>query len=901
MLRISRPSRCAPQRGGRFFYRLVIVAASLALGVVAPVQCRADNRYWITTAGGTFGVPGFANSNWSLSDGGTGGATVPFTGDHARFTRGSDYTITFGVPVTNQQLSVTQAIVTFDLNTRTYQLTNNNPAVTIGEDTLLQTAHLKVQNGTLDVNDSGDVISVGGLSTASFGNLTVTAGGRIGDGASNPAIRMGDTGPGFLTVEVDGQVNANSIQIGELSPASATVTGPLAAMHVNGATRVSSDLAGSVLNVVLGAEVTSGSMKLGDLDSESGAAAVSGADSTISIGGELVVGAAGDGTLSVESGGVVTAGSASYVGHLGDSHGDVTITGAGSALNIAGDLAIAGSATSAGGTGTLNIENNGTAGLTGTLRIWPGGTVNIDDGTLRLSAFDFRGGDVNFNAGTITYNSDKTFASTELTMLLGADKTLRSGRTLSVAGTAFVQGPLVVDGGTFAVGTLVNLGGLVLRSGNLNITGVAGIGLDAAGLPTLPVPFGARLNVTNNISLFDGAHLIVQGGEVMAGQVTILIGGRITLDGATSRLATSGTLTNRGVLSGNGIVAARLHNHADGEVRPAGGAGLLFTGLSNLNHGEINLAGGAVEFTASLTNSATGFIGGRGTLITGTGTNGGSLDNEGTLAFSGGFADVYGDVINDLGARIVTSGGGVATFYDDVTHRGTEIRTASGSRSVFFGAVTGAGPFTGMGTVQMEGDLRPGNSAALVTFGGDLHFGSQATLDIEIGGLAAGSEFDALDIAGEALLDGSLDVSLSGGLVPALGNSFEVLRADGGIFGTFAGTSLPVLPAGLDWNVVYSNFAVLLQVNAAGLPGDFNQSGTVDMADYVVWRKSDGSQVGYDRWRTNFGRTAGGASVVNWVVPEPTAFAVIISAFLTVHRRWSRGINRLTYGAIRDN
>jgi hypothetical protein len=44
--------------------------------------------------------------------------------------------------------------------------------------------------------------------------------------------------------------------------------------------------------------------------------------------------------------------------------------------------------------------------------------------------------------------------------------------------------------------------------------------------------------------------------------------------------------------------------------------------------------------------------------------------------------------------------------------------------------------------------------------------------------------------------------------------------------------------------------------------GDYNGNGTVDAADYVVWRKTDGSPPGYATWRANFGRTGGG--------PEPT-------------------------------
>ena len=57
---------------------------------------------------------------------------------------------------------------------------------------------------------------------------------------------------------------------------------------------------------------------------------------------------------------------------------------------------------------------------------------------------------------------------------------------------------------------------------------------------------------------------------------------------------------------------------------------------------------------------------------------------------------------------------------------------------------------------------------------------------------------------------------------------------------------------------------------AGGLPGDFNSDGKVDAADYVVWRKTNGTQPGYDMWRTNFGSPAGaGSSLGGSAVPEP--------------------------------
>jgi hypothetical protein len=60
-----------------------------------------------------------------------------------------------------------------------------------------------------------------------------------------------------------------------------------------------------------------------------------------------------------------------------------------------------------------------------------------------------------------------------------------------------------------------------------------------------------------------------------------------------------------------------------------------------------------------------------------------------------------------------------------------------------------------------------------------------------------------------------------------------------------------------------------------GLAGDFNGDGRVNAADYVVWRKTDGTPAGYNLWRTNFGRTAGSGSSLG-AVPEPASALLVV-------------------------
>ena len=69
------------------------------------------------------------------------------------------------------------------------------------------------------------------------------------------------------------------------------------------------------------------------------------------------------------------------------------------------------------------------------------------------------------------------------------------------------------------------------------------------------------------------------------------------------------------------------------------------------------------------------------------------------------------------------------------------------------------------------------------------------------------------------------------------------------------------------------------------VPGDYNQNGEVDAADYVVWRNGVGTtyaQGDYDVWRAHFGQTAGSgaarpsAEPLSAEVPEPAGIPLLI-------------------------
>jgi hypothetical protein len=200
------------------------------------------------------------------------------------------------------------------------------------------------------------------------------------------------------------------------------------------------------------------------------------------------------------------------------------------------------------------------------------------------------------------------------------------------------------------------------------------------------------------------------------------------------------------------------------------------------------------------------------------------------MQFSGGNANIRGDVTNNPGGQVFTAGGIVSIFFDDVTNNGS-IFTSSGARSVFFGSYSGAGSLPGGGTNEFVGDTRPGNSPASIQIAGNAIFDSPARLFIEIGGTTVGTQYDKVNVAGQLTLGGTLNVSFINSFSPAIGNSFNILdwATESGVFSSI---SLPALSSGLAWNTtkLYSAGTISV-IDANFLPGDVNRDGHVDVAD----------------------------------------------------------------------
>lgn len=612
----------------------------------------------------------------------------------------------------------------------------------------------------------------------------------------------------------------------------------------------------------------------------------------------LVVGSFGTGTLNILANGAVTATPGATttgleVGEKLGSVGTVSMSGNGATFTTSGTANIGGAdpalpAASA----TLNIGTGATMNLNGTTNLRTNAKVNVTGGRLNLATVNVAtGATVNWTGGTINFATAPTVTAAILDLLLAGTHTLGTGRTLSAtAGTLNLTTPMTLTGGTISVPSLdinanMDIGAFSSVTATGTVTLQPGITIQLGDFATL----GATTSVTNN-------------------------GGTLQLEGPLANV-TGPVANNAGYIHGTGRFVGGLNNNAGGTIRAESGDHIIIDTVGPTNLGTIELAGGTVEYSKTLSNLANGTISGRGVFRGSSSTPGGNgISNLGVMSFSAGITDIYGDVNNGASGKIVAAGASTVTFYDDVVNNG-DIRTVLGSRTVFFGDASGAGTFTGGGTTEFEGDLKPGNSPANVTFGGNVVIGPTAGTNIELGGAAKGTQYDALTIAGSVSLSGDLNVTLINNFHPVAGQSFNILTAAGGIDGSFDTNNLPALAGGLYFNLAYTLTAINLSV--AGILGDYNKSGALDAADYVLWRKTisqsgpalaaDGNNNGvidpadFTIWRTNYGAQAAASGTgLTSTIPEPTSIILVaLSLCLVAMRSRARPTNsrRPTFAA----
>lgn len=649
-----------------------------------------------------------------------------------------------------------------------------NSVVSVSQDSNLGDASGNV------VLDGGELLTTGNVNSARD-IVTSAYGGMVATGANTTFATSGDvSGNGTFytagqgTVRIDGNVNqAGGVHV---------MGGTLVLNGNNGYTGPTTIDLGSTLQVSSDENLGAG----GNVVFQGGTL-----HTTATINSDRNVVLNGDAHFDVDAGTTMaTGGTASGSGAL-VKNGD-------------GRLVIGGVASHTGGT----IVNDGILVLTANNTYTGGNTIN--GGILQVqkdanlgdasNGIDFAGGslhttgsfttarDLSLNgSGTIDTQVGTTVTATG--HVSGASGLVKNGAgTLDISGAISQLGGTTVNAGTLILGgNNTYKGGTTINGGTLQVSSDANLG-DASGNIAIN---GGNLTVTQTMST-DRDILIGSHGA----QIT-------TLDGVT--------LNQRGDMSGNGglvklgggTLVVYGNNTFTGGTLIQGGVIRINSG-SSLGTGQILLQGGTLQSDASLGTGQEVVISGdsgvnvaagtttvlSGNLVAGAGNGCFVKSGKGYLSLTGQSSLASGTCVED---GVLSANGLLASSFVQVD-QGAMLR--------------GTGVISG--PVNVNGRLAAGNSPGTLTVAGTVTMQAGSSLQVDIDGLGTGNgagNYSRVLVVGEGnrfIADGTLVPTLRGitgnasnTYTPALGSTYRIVTADGGVEGRFDGIQQPTdgLPA----------------------------------------------------------------------------------------------------------
>lgn len=500
-------------------------------------------------------------------------------------------------------------------------------------------------------------------------------------------------------------------------------------------------------------------------------------------------------TIKSTGGTIDTAGhDATFTGALADASGatgGLTKAGDGT-LTLAGANSYTGTTTVTGG--TLALQGTGTIASSSGL---------VNDGTFDISGTD-NGASVKTMSGTGAVElGDKTLTVTNGTgsydgAINGTGGLAVTGGALALTGDNGFSGGLTVDNATVSAPGAASLGtgAITLGNGTLAMTGDAAI--------------SNALAVTSTGSTLDtGANAVSLAGPVSGNGFLVKTGtGTLTLSGANSQAATivrDGTLA---ASSGAALGASDGHLYLGTGSSFAAGADMTVTQALHI--------GGA---------NATFDTGANNVTLTGTADGLDCLNKRGS-----GKLSLNAAAANDIGACVYQ---GTLAFND----------TFTGHVWVFDGG-TGGGKGTINGSMDVYGNLAPGNSPGVLTVNGSVTQHADSSLTLDIDGATPGNGAGHHD---QLILVGATSVYTAGGTIapilrgitgdatnsytPAVGSRYTVVTAEGGVTGTYAALAQPTAGLATDtrFDIAYNPNSVVLYVT----PNSYKATGTTKNAAAV--------------------------------------------------------------------
>lgn len=466
---------------------------------------------------------------------------------------------------------------------------------------------------------------------------------------------------------------------------------------------------------------------------------------------------------------------------------------------------------------------------------------------------------------------------------------------------------------TAGVGDLRNLGTLDL----LNRVNLNGTTIDNRGEILLGGAFDGNIQIGNDMRLTGGGTIrgsAPNSRDLIAGPGTLTVESGNTIRGFGDL---SIDIRNQGHLIAEGGtlgLSQSVIDNDDALITIASGAELRLNASGNSGQGDTAIRYGRIH----------GEVGSR----LGGWLDDASIDNAWLTGVHSLTDDMLfrGDITNDSSLGFVPRGSnrGNIQFFDNLRFSGSgevvlgrhgntgDIITGIGDDALLING--GLHEIVGNGVVwsdlHNEGRIQPGLGIGVMSMPRNRTFTNteDGIVRFEVGGYAQGTEHDYLWID-DANFGGTVEVDLVNDFIPTVGDRFRIIGSNqGGIFNdSFDRLIAPELPTDQRWSLQYDRgFSPFVELSVvAFLAGDFNGDGTVDAADYTLWRSTEGmtgpglfadhnddhivNELDYRLWRSNYGNTvgSGGASASVSAVPEPSSLMLIglLLSFASLRRR----------------
>jgi hypothetical protein len=464
--------------------------------------------------------------------------------------------------------------------------------------------------------------------------------------------------------------------------------------------------------------------------------------------------------------------------------------------------------------------------------------------------------------------------------------------TLSDGAACVAQG-----GCNFTVGSisLTNTAALTttIRNNSTNTSGVASLKFDATGTGPATITVNST-GTTTNQSLITADMVFTDTVDV---NVATDVG-----NSSAGAISLTGNITGPGGLIKDGI-GEMTTAFVSGQTSQVKG----YTGPTIINNGRWrHSTGGTPTATSSVTVNAGGQI---DPITAGNLSYGGGsvpLNLNGFGPTSGNFAQFPGAIRPDTNLVItvvnpvvlqspamVHSNGTSALLIFQNTISGPGIFVAGsnlhdanvGSVRVLNTNTYTGGSIVNVGTLWADGtSTNAFGTGAVQVVSANLAFGgSQAHVLIDSGATNAIADTAYLNLAGGGTPGVADDgyINLGAGVTETVGGLML-----GGVVMP-AGTYGPSGSGATNINDEYFAGSGIINNAAVGVPGDYNNNGVVDAADYVLWRKggplandfTPGVQASdYDFWRARFGGTTNpgsGSGLKTSSVPEPSTVVMV--------------------------